>query len=310
MEENCSRSLTTASSVVLASLNGVSGFLTIAGNSIILLALYKTPFLKKTTSNYFVGSLACADLSVGLFANSLYVALSGFVSLQEIQQLKNAETFVWLLTTTVTTFNLCFVAIDRYVAIVRPLRYSQVITTNRVFRAAICIWIFAVLFASITFYLPYSDLPKLWITGSVVTFFLPLGVLLYCYFRIYLVAKAQNFQWKRQPTFESSPQMAEELKNRKAALTFAIITGLFTALFLPTLVVNFVAIAVKERCHIIRLNISWFWAAAVSYTSSAINPWIYAIRMTDFKRAIKQLLRRAFNSENNIETSGYITNSC
>ncbi|KAL9965953.1 hypothetical protein ACROYT_G029827, partial [Oculina patagonica] len=158
MEENCSRSLTSASSVVLASLNGVSGFLTITGNLVILLALYKTPFLKKTTSNYFVASLACADLSVGLFANSLYIALSGFVSLQEIQELKNAETFVWLLTTTVTTFNLCFVAIDRYIAIIHPLRYSGVVTTNRLFRAVVCMWIFAVLFAAISFYLPYNDL--------------------------------------------------------------------------------------------------------------------------------------------------------
>ena len=87
-EKNCSLNLTATCSVILASLNGVSGLLTIIGNSIILLALYKTPFLKKTTSNYFVGSLACADLSVGLFANALYVALSGFVSLQEIQELK------------------------------------------------------------------------------------------------------------------------------------------------------------------------------------------------------------------------------
>ncbi|XP_078379004.1 beta-3 adrenergic receptor-like [Oculina patagonica] len=299
MEENCSRSLTSASSVVLASLNGVSGFLTITGNLVILLALYKTPFLKKTTSNYFVGSLACADLSVGLFANSLYIALSGFVSLQEIQELKNAETFVWLLTTTVTTFNLCFVAIDRYIAIIYPLRYSGVVTANRLLRAVICMWIFAVLFAAISFYLPYNDLPILWTIGSVVTFFLPLGVLLFCYFRIYLVVKALNLRRKRQPTFDSLPPSAEELKNRKAAATFGIITGLFAALFLPTLLVNFAGIALERQCHRIKLNIAWFWVAAVSYSSSAINPWIYAIRMSDFRRAIKQLLHRVLNPISN-----------
>lgn len=227
---------------------------------------------------------------MGLFANTLYVALSGFVSLRDIQELKNAETFVWLLTTTVTTFNLCFVAIDRHVAIIHPLRYSVIITTSRLFRAAICIWIFAILFSTISFYLPYNDLPILWITGSLVTFFLPLGVLLYCYFRIYLVAKAQHSWLKTQTTFSSLKPSAEELKNRKAAVTFAIITGLFAALFLPTLVVNFTGIALKRECHIIKLNTAWFWVAAVSHTSSAINPWIYAIRMADFKKAIKQLL--------------------
>ena len=140
MVENCSQTFTTESSVVLALVNGVSGISTKVGNSIILLALYKTPSLQ-TVSNYFVDSLAGADLFVGLFANSLYVALSGFVSLQEIQELKNAETFVWLFTTTITTLSLCFVAIDRYVAISRPLLYAHILTTNRFFLATMCIWI-------------------------------------------------------------------------------------------------------------------------------------------------------------------------
>ena len=299
MEKNCSLNLTATCSVILASLNGISGFLTIVGNSLILLALYKSPSLKKTTSNYFVSSLACADLSVGLFANSLYVGLSGFVSLLKIQELKNAETFVWLLTTTVMTFNLCFVAADRYVAILHPLRYPEVITTNRLFSAIACMWIFAVLFASVPFYLPYNDLPKLWIAGSFVTFFFPLAILLFCYCRIYLVVKEQNSRLKKRPTFEQSTPSAEKLKNRKVATTFAILTGVFVALFLPTLVVNFISMAVQRHCHIVKLNIAWFWAAAVSYTSSAINPWIYAIRMPDFKRALKTLLKRPLKSRHN-----------
>ena len=290
-DEYCSPKLTAASSFVLASFNGVSGISTIVGNSIILLALYKTPSLQ-TVSNYFIGSLAGADLFVGIFANSLYVALSGFVSLQEIQELKDAETFIWLLTTTVTTFNLCFVALDRYVAIIRPLRYPSEVTTQRFLKTIISMWIFAVLFSTISFYIPLSDLPKLWIIGSFVTFLFPFGLLLFCYFRIYAIARAQNSRWKQQPTLHRSAQVAEGLKNRKAAVTFAIITGLFVALFLPTLVINFVAISLEGRCHRIRLNIAWFWAAAVSYTSSTINPWVYAIRMTDFKRAIKHLLFR------------------
>lgn len=299
MEKNCSLNLTATCSVILASLNGISGFLTIVGNSLILLALYKSRSLKKTTSNYFVGSLACADLSVGLFANSLYVGLSGFASLQKIQEIKNAETFVWLLTTTVMTFNLCFVAADRYVAILHPLRYPEVITTNRLLWAIACMWIFAVLFASVPFYLPHNDLPKLWIAGSFVTFFLPLAILFFCYCRIYLVVKEQNSRLKKRPTFEQSTPSAEKLKNRKVATTFAILTGVFVALFLPTLVVNFLGMALQRQCHIIKLNMAWFWAAAVSYTSSAINPWIYAIRMPDFKRAINTLLKRPLKSRHN-----------
>ena len=301
MVENCSQTLTTESSVVLALVNGVSGISTKVGNSIILLALYKAPSLQ-TVSNYFVGSLAGADLFVGLFANSLYVALSGFVSLQEIQELKNTETFVWLFTTTITTLRLCFVAIDCYVAISRPLLYLQIFTTNRFFLATMCMWIFAVLFSAISFCLPYSDLPKLWIIGSVVTFLLPLGILVLCYCRVYLAAKEHLSRWKtRQPTLDGSTPSAEELRNTKAALTLAVITGIFAALFLPKPVVNFVRITLQRHCHRMWLNIAWFWAAALSHTSSAINPWIYAIRMANFKKALKQLLWKTPSSKSKIQ---------
>ncbi|XP_022801430.1 histamine H2 receptor-like [Stylophora pistillata] len=276
--------------VVLVSINVVSGVLSVAGNSITLLALYRTASLRKNTSNFFLASLALADLTVGLFANSLYLALCGFISLQEIQELKNAETAVWLLTTTASTFNLCFVAVDRYIAILHPLRYREIITKKRILWSVICMWIFTILFSTVSFYLPYKHLPKLWIIGSLVTFFLPLAVLLLCYYRVYNVAKAQSSWWKRHRTFNCPVLAAEELKHRKAAVTFAIVTGLFVFLFLPTLVVNFLAILLRGYCHRFRINIAWFWVAAISYSSSAINPWIYAIRMTDFRRAIKQIL--------------------
>lgn len=290
MGENCTQTLTTAFTGVLVAINAVSGILSVTGNSITLLALYRTPSLKKNTSNFLIASLAFADLTMGLFANSLYVALCGFVSLQEVQELKNAETAVWLLTTTASTFNLCFVAVDRYIAILHPLHYRETITKKRILWAAICMWVFAILFSTISFYLAYNDLPKLWIIGSIVTFFLPLTVLLFCYLRVYNVAKAQNSWWKRHRTVNRPVRAAEELKHRKAAVTFAIITGLFIVLFLPTLVVNFLAILLRGHCHRLRINIAWFWVAAISYSSSAINPWIYAVRMTDFRHAIKQTL--------------------
>lgn len=301
MEENCDKALSTASSISLATLNGISGLLAIAGNAVFLLTLSKTPALQ-TTANYFVASLAWADLCVGVFANPLYVALSAFVTLQDIQRIKEAESFLWLLTTTAVTFSLCFVAIERYFAIVHPISYPAKITTTRLFVAATVMWIFAVLFAAVSFYLTYHELTKLWITASVVTFLLPLAILSFCYLRIYKTVKSLSEQKKRETTLEptagdSSPPVEvadeERLKNTKAAVTFAVISAIFVALFLPTLVVNFMGEIVKRQCHRIKLNTAWFWVVTVSYTSSAINPLIYAIRMRDFRQAAKRLFSRS-----------------
>lgn len=301
MEENCDKALSTASSISLATLNGISGLLAIAGNAVFLLTLLKTPALQ-TTANYFVASLAWADLCVGVFANPLYVALSAFVTLQDIQRIKEAESFLWLLTTTAVTFSLCFVAIERYFAIVHPISYPAKITTTRLFVSATVMWIFAVLFAAVSFYLTYHELTKLWITASVVTFLLPLAILSFCYLRIYKTVKSLSEQKKRETTLEptagdSSPPVEvadeERLKNTKAAVTFAVISAIFVALFLPTLVVNFMGEIVKRQCHRIKLNTAWFWVVTVSYTSSAINPLIYAIRMRDFRQAAKRLFSRS-----------------
>ena len=301
MEENCDKALSTASAISLATLNGISGLLAIAGNAVFLLTLLKTPALQ-TTANYFVASLAWADLCVGVFANPLYVALSAFVTLQDIQRIKEAESFLWLLTTTAVTFSLCFVAIERYFAVGHPISYPAKITTTRLFVAATVMWIFAVLFAAVSFYLTYHELTKLWITASVVTFLLPLAILSFCYLRIYKTVKSLSEQKKRETTLEptagdSSPPVEvadeERLKNTKAAVTFAVISAIFVALFLPTLVVNFMGEIVKRQCHRIKLNTAWFWAVTMSYTSSAINPLIYAIRMRDFRQAAKRLFSRS-----------------
>lgn len=301
MEENCDKALSTASAISLATLNGISGLLAIAGNAVFLLTLLKTPALQ-TTANYFVASLAWADLCVGVFANPLYVALSAFVTLQDIQRIKEAESFLWLLTTTAVTFSLCFVAIERYFAIVHPISYPAKITTTRLFVSATVMWIFAVLFAAVSFYLTYHELTKLWITASVVTFLLPLAILSFCYLRIYKTVKSLSEQKKRETTLEPTAadgappvEVADEerLKNTKAAVTFAVISAIFVALFLPTLVVNFMGEIVKRQCHRIKLNTAWFWVVTVSYTSSAINPLIYAIRMRDFRQAAKRLFSRS-----------------
>ena len=323
MEENCDKTLSKASSIVLATFNGVSGFLAITGNAVFLLTLIKTPALR-TTSNYFVAALALADLLVGVFANSLYVALSAFITLQDVQRIKETETFLWLLTTTAVTFSLCFVAIERYFAIIYPITYPLKITKLRLMTAAAVMWIFAILFAAVSFYLTYQDLTKLWITGSFVTFLLPLAILLFCYLRIYKAARSLGELKKREIPLEPvgpdttalgcqgnpplpkesadsgneiEPQVEvvtqEQLKNTKAAVTFAAISVIFAVLFFPTLVVNFMGITLKRQCHRIKLNRAWFWAVTVSYTSSAINPIIYATRMKDFRQATKKLLCRS-----------------
>ena len=98
--------------IAISTLNLLFSILSVGGNSLVLIVIYRTRSLR-TTSNAFMASLAMADFLVGALANPLYVALSLLESLRDVRSIKNAETFAWLLSVTATTSNLCAVSIDR-----------------------------------------------------------------------------------------------------------------------------------------------------------------------------------------------------
>ena len=110
---SCQVVLSSTAAIMVSILNSLSAVLSVGGNALVLLAIARTPSLQ-TTSNACIASLASADLVVGALANPLYISLSLMESLRDVRAIKNAETFVWLLTVTATTYNLCIVSIDRY----------------------------------------------------------------------------------------------------------------------------------------------------------------------------------------------------
>lgn len=109
---SCPVILSPSAVIAVSSLNTLCAVLSVSGNSLVLVALWRTPSMH-TTSNMFVASLALADFIVGSLANPLYVVLTLMENLRDVRAIKNAETFVWLLTVTATTYNLCAVSIDR-----------------------------------------------------------------------------------------------------------------------------------------------------------------------------------------------------
>jgi hypothetical protein len=94
----CNGSLDFPSSIILAIGYGISGIVSVIGNSFVLWAIYRFPNLR-TSSNCFLASLATADLFVGLVIDPLWVARC--VLEQELYQdpFKVAIDFFWLQTT-------------------------------------------------------------------------------------------------------------------------------------------------------------------------------------------------------------------
>lgn len=95
----------------------------IGGNLLVLLTIYKQPRLH-TISNYFIASLAVADLIVGLVLNPIWATRSAMNIWDDKEPLTIASECLSAYTVVATSLNLCVVSIDRYLAVVKVFRYD------------------------------------------------------------------------------------------------------------------------------------------------------------------------------------------
>ena len=286
----CSTEFSLISSVILIGLYGLSSTFCLFGNGIVLLAIYQTTTLR-TVSNFFIASLAFADVSVGLFMNPILISKVALDRWQGNHWLSKLADFIWIQSTTSTTFNLCAVSIDRYVAITAVFKYHMVMTRRKCFVALTMIWIFSFLFGSVRLLINNPvKLPRLWISTTILTVIIPLFLIAFCYLQIYHAAKTQC---KKIAECKLSAEEARlSAKNRKAAWTAAIIISLFVIMWIPSFVASCIELTTFDHCRKLRIDFAWFWLAFLCFCSSAVNPWVYTIRVPEFKNTWRRFLSR------------------
>jgi hypothetical protein len=97
--------------------------LTLMGNVLVVLAVFRETFLHSATY-YYVVSLAIADLCVGIFVIPLAIVI-------ELLVLPPSRSlcYLWHISdvgaSTASILALCVIALDRYLAITSPIRYRR-----------------------------------------------------------------------------------------------------------------------------------------------------------------------------------------
>ena len=259
--------------------------LAVTGNTLVVLAIYRTSTLQNIT-NYFLVSLAVADLCVGVFV--LPVWMARLVTSLKASRLNDAMEFFYIQSFTASTYNLCAVSIDRYIAIKLPLRYHSLMTVKTYSWIVTCVWIFSLLSGCIRL---VTDGHLFWFITIAVVFFVPFGIIAYCY--LYMLKEARR--QKRNTSRQTVEQMAALTQNNKAAITVAIVIMFFLLFTLPMMVVTVTeaVMDVAGLCELEeRVDRGSIWALLVSFSNSAVNPFIYAIRKREFRAAFKKILRR------------------
>ena len=114
--------------------------LAVAGNGIVIL-LITTRRRLRTTANWFVMSLAVADLCIGLFLlPTLFTCKSRWHSCAAHHEHVIRACLSFFLHASVA--NLCAMTIDRYIAIALPLKYINYMTPKRCVQLIIAAWVF------------------------------------------------------------------------------------------------------------------------------------------------------------------------
>ncbi|KAF6738070.1 Beta-2 adrenergic receptor [Oryzias melastigma] len=327
------KSLSETAMIVMGIWSSFLVMVIVFGNILVITSIARFQRLQ-TVTNCFITSLASADLVMGL----MVIPFGAMNIIFEKWHFGGFWCDFWtatdVLCVTASIETLCVIAIDRYLAITSPFRYQSLLTKSRARMVVVLIWVIAALISYLPIHMQwwksrkksaevclnnpeccefYTN-PEYSVTSSIVSFYIPLIIMIFVYSRVFQAAKQQlkkinqsvgRFHVDNNDSSEDKNGRRQKkakfyLREHKALKTLGIIMGTFTLCWLPFFILNIID-------SISAVNVAAFkilnW---IGYSNSAFNPVIYC-RSPEFRHAFKKLLCFRGNHQGDPgPTNGYI----
>ncbi|XP_068746712.1 adenosine receptor A2a-like [Montipora capricornis] len=296
--------------ISLAVFGFILDVLIIAGNSVLLYAIYKDPRNSlRTPPGLLVANLSVADLLLGLFNVSLVairdVYRSELIHMPSLAILKAVMYTVLTTTLFVSSNTIIAMSVTCYVAISSPMEYKAIITKKRIKIYFAVLWVMS---------LGTCVLPVTSVSEETYTMIylhthatIPAILLTVVYVKVFR-ALARRTRELQQGGYD---KMATKSLERERTMAFAVVTIL--ALFYITYIPQYITLHLLYFCkpcqesltfHEIDVALSRFL-----FLNSAINPFVYSWRVPKYRQALRDCWRSCRGQPYGITAQGSVSQS-
>lgn len=283
--------------------------LTIAGNSVVVAAIATFKQLR-TLTNYFVLSLAIADILVAMTVMPFGVYHQMNNSVFELGRTVCLLSFSMdVMFTTTSILHLACMCADRYLAVCNPFFYHQRMTKKTVTILLVLCWVLPMFISFLPIMNGWNSLgiEQYWLPEEVpacvplvnkgfalvcssIAFFIPVFLMIGMNTKIAVVARRQARQIRAlevQTAHLGGPKKNNSSRNEtKAAFTLGIVTLAFSICWFPFFIMNIIDPFIEYTIA----YYAWTVALWLGYLNSTLNPFLYFIFNTKFRKAFIKLL--------------------
>ena len=249
----------------------------------------------KTTSSKLTLNLAVAD----------FVALTTYVpwrvyllNLRTLTKNSRYYTSLFVVCIFCTGNAVLLIALDRFLAVTRPLRYKGLITNNMLWSSIASAWISAFSLGIGHGFIYELDIHSEYELFLSALSFGQLIIISVIYATIYRSAQSQAANISRQVRHLNSADNRHYA--RKTVWTTFCIICLFYGTYLPYSVYRIVSTFEKSLSDNSKRT-TWRWLIAFTFLNSCINPLIYFFGLRRFRSHLKRFFRIRSGNNSNVE---------
>ena len=286
-------------SFLTASVSLVLFLVTVPGNLLVCLAVYKDPRHDlRTPFNLFVVNLAFADLVVGLLVEPTSIVihlqegltdgpLAGIVVIH----------LAYFISCTASVLSLAALTVDRYIAVTCPFFYRTRLNSARAGGASLVIWVLSAALSCIYFQVGYIKYAFVFANTAAI---LTLVILLVSYLRIYRRVHSQFSKSEQLHPGHDQLTRRTRAAQKEARVTkaFLLVLTAYLLCYAPSCAMIYVMnLCTSCSCY----TVHWLRDMQFLFVllNSSLNPFLYSWRLPNFRNAFTIIMRTRPNRHRN-----------